>query len=217
MRKFDPGFAVVGSIMTIIFLMLVNYLTSSQYVWFFYPSFVLLLWPIGVYCVKKGKHKQLALSYSLLLIAFLTVENFLHSPQYPWSILAIYPIFWWPILVFLEKRALTLPVALIGSSTIIFYYTVLNVFVWPQHPWAIYPAFVVLWWPLAIYHAKRKTFFAFSLHATLLLMIFFITVNAISSPDAIWAVYPIFCVLWWPLCMYYFVHKRRIYGSRSSR
>lgn len=210
MRKFDPGFAVAGSIMSIIFLILVNYLTSSHDVWFFYPSFVLLLWPIGVYCVKKGKHKQLALSYSVLLIAFLTVENFLHSSQYPWSILAIYPIFWWPILVFLEKRALTLTVALIGSSTIIFYYALLNVFLSPQYPWAIYPAFAVLWWPLVIYHAKRKTFFAFSLHATLLLTIFFITVNAISSPSEIWAVYPIFCVLWWPLSMYYFVYKRRL-------
>ncbi|WP_040205706.1 hypothetical protein [Neobacillus jeddahensis] len=210
MKKIDPGFAIAGSIMSIIFLMLVNYLTSAHYVWFFYPAFVLLLWPVGVYSAKNGKHKQLALSYSVLLIAFLTVENFLHSSQYPWSMFAIYPIFCWPILAYLEKRALTVTVALIGSSSIILYYVILNLFLSPQYPWAIYPSFVVLWWPLAIYHAKRKTYFAFSVNATVLIAIFFTTVNAVSSPDVVWAVYPIFCVLWWPLSMYYFVYKRRL-------
>lgn len=209
MKRIDPGFAIAGSVMTIVFIILVNYLTSSHYPWFIYPTFVLLLWPIGVYFAKQGKHKQLALSYCVLIIAFLTVENFLHSPRNPWSLYAFYPIFWWPILTYLEKRALTLTVALIGSTSIILYYAVLNVLLSPQYPWVIFPAFAVLWWPLSIYHAKKKTYFSFSIQASLLIAVFFIGVNAVSSPDTIWAVYPIFCVLWWPLSMYYYVYKRR--------
>jgi len=210
MKKFDIGFTVAGSVMSIVFLMLVNFLTNPHYPWFIYPTFVLLLWPIGLYCVKNGKHKQLSLTYSALIIAFLTVENYINSPQYPWSIYAIYPIFWWPILVHLEKRARTMTVALAGSISIILYYSILNVLLSPAYPWVIYPAFVVLWWPLAIFHTKKKTFFEFSIHASLLISIFFICVNVISTPDTIWAVYPIFCVLWWPLSMYYFVFKRKL-------
>lgn len=210
MKKFDLGFAVAGCVMSIVFFMLVNFLTSPQYPWFIYPSFALLFWPIGLYCVKYGKHKQLSLIYSALIIAFLTAENYINSPQYPWSIYAIYPIFWWPILVHLEKRARTMTVALAGSISIILYYSILNVLLSPAYPWAIYPAFVVLWWPLVIYHTKKKTFFEFSIHASMLISVFFICVNIISTPNTIWAVYPIFCVLWWPLSMYYFVFKRKL-------
>lgn len=209
MRNFDAGFAAAGSVMSIVFFILINYLTSPDYPWFIYPFFVLLLWPIGVYCAKKGKHKQLSLAYCELIIAFLTAENYLHTPYYPWSLYALFPILWWPIFVHLEERARTLPVALAGSASIILYYGILNVLLSPGYPWVIFPAFAIVWWPLSIYHAKNKTFFKFSIHATLVIAAFFISVNAISAPHTIWAVYPIFCVLWWPLSMYHYVYKRK--------
>ncbi|MBV7508690.1 2TM domain-containing protein [Bacillus sp. sid0103] len=210
MKKFDAGFAAAGSVMSIIFFILVNYLTSPHYPWFIYPSIVLLLWPIGLYCLKNGKHKHLSLSYSALIIAFLTVENYLYSPYSHWSLYAIYPIFWWPILIYLKKHALTLTVALAGSTSIILYYAILNLLLSPGYPWVIFPTFAIVWWPLAIYHAKKKTFFEFSIHATLIIAVFFIILNVISTPHTVWAVYPIFCILWWPLSMYYFVYKRKL-------
>lgn len=194
--------------MSIIFFMLVNYLTSPQYLWFVYPSFVLLLWPVGLYCMKKGKHKLLSLLYSAIIIIFLITENVLYSPEYPWVLYAIYPILWWPILLILGSRAKRMTTAWIGSISIILYYLALNAFLSPGYPWVIYPAFVVLWWPLSLYHAQKKTYYKFSLHASFLIIVFFSLVNFVSSPHTIWAVYPIFCVLWWPLSMYYFVYKR---------
>ena len=210
MKKFDAGFAVAGSAMSIAFLMIVNFLTNPHYLWFIYPSFALLFWPIGLYCAKNGKYKQLSISYSLLIITFLVIENYQNTPSYPWCLYAIYPILWWPILVSLGKRANTMKVAWIGSTSIILYYLVLNVILSPGYPWAIFPAFVVLWWPLALYHGRKKTYFEFSIHASLLISIFFTSVNGSSTPNTIWAIYPIFCVLWWPLSMYYFVYKRKI-------
>ena len=96
-----------------------------------------------------------------------------------------------------------------GSTLIILYYVLLNLLLSPGYPWSIYPIFVVLWWPLSLYHVRKRTYFKFSLYASLLLIVFFITVNAVSSPTVIWAVYPIFCVLWWPLSMYYFYYRRK--------
>jgi hypothetical protein len=78
----------------------------------------------------------------------------------------------------------------------------------PDYPWAIYPAFAVIWWPLALYYVRKKQYYSFSISASSLMIAFFITVNVVSSPDTIWAIYPIFAVLWWPLSMYYFQVKR---------
>ncbi|MCH1626389.1 hypothetical protein [Fredinandcohnia quinoae] len=210
MRKHDIGFAIVGSSMSIVFFMIVNFLTSKNILWFVYPSILLLIWPIGLYCLKKEKYKYFSLSISTLIIIFLIIENILNSPEHLWFLYAIFPIIWWPILVFLGKKAGTLAVAWIGAGTTILYYSDLNILLSPGYPWAVYPAFVVLWWPLSLYHARRKTYFAFSIQASVLISAFFITVNIISSPNTIWAVYPIFCVLWWPLSMYYFVYKRSL-------
>lgn len=210
MKKFDIGFAAAGSVMSIIFLILVNFLTSSQYLWFIYPAFALLFWPIGVYCARNARHKLLSILYSALIIVFLITENIIHSPNHPWALYAIFPIIWWPILVLLGKHAKTMPVAWIGCVSIILYYSTLNAILSPEYPWAIYPAFAILWWPLSLYHARKKTYFEYSVQATFLIIVFFLIVNIISSPQTIWAVYPIFCVLWWPLSMYYFVYKRRI-------
>lgn len=208
MKKFDLGFVAAGATMTIIFLLLVNYLTSPDYPWFLYPFFVLLLCIIGIYCFKKGKHKLLSILSSAIVMMFLIRENVLYTPEYPWVLYAIYPILWWPILVSLGEYAKTMTIAWVGSSSIILYYLILNIFLSPGYLWVIYPAFVVLWWPLSLYHARKKTYFKYSLHASFLIIVFFILVNLISSPHTIWAVYPIFCVLWWPLSMYYFVYKQ---------
>lgn len=209
MKKYDVGFAAAGSIMSILFFMIVNYITSTEYLWFIYPSLALLLWPIGLYCAKHGKHTFFSIVCSGLIILFLISENVIHSPAHPWSLYTIFPILWWPILIILGKRAKTMSVAWVGSISIILYYLILNILISPGYPWAIYPAFVVLWWPLSLYHKLKKTYFTFSVHASLLIILFFVTVNAVSSPNTIWAVYPIFCVLWWPLSMYYFVYKKR--------
>lgn len=194
--------------MTIVFLTVVNIITSPGYSWFIYPGFAVAFLTIGLYSMKHRMHKQLAISYSVLIIVFLLVTNYLNTPDYPWFLYAVFPIIWWPILVHLGEKAGSMKVAVIGSSSIILYYAILNILLAPGYPWAIYPAFVVLWWPLSIYHAGKRAYFMFSVHASLLITVFFITVNWVSSPTAIWAVYPIFVVLWWPLSMYYFVHKR---------
>ncbi len=207
------NFSIAGSLMTIIFLGIVNFITSPQTLWLIYPCLLLLLWPITLIFMVKKMYKQYSLVCSAIIIAFLIVENYLYAPHHLWFVYAIYPIIWWPILMYLDEKAKTLQVALIGCVSTIIYYSLLNMIVSPQYPWVIYPAFLVLWWPLALYHAQRKTFVAFSVTATLLISIFFIIVNVVSSPSIIWAIYPIFVTLWWPLSMYFYVYKRRMYHA----
>ncbi|RDW21237.1 hypothetical protein [Oceanobacillus chungangensis] len=210
MKKYGVGFAVIGSFMTIAFLIIVNLLTSSEHIWFIYPSVGLLLWPVGLYCMKNKFYKLFAVLCSMLIIIFLIIENYQDTPGYPWALYAVFPVLCWPILMLLGKRAGNIIVSLVGSSIIIIYYLMLNIFLEPGYPWVIFPAFVVLWWPLTIFHVTNKSYFKYSIHASIFVSAFFILVNAISTPHTIWAIYPIFAVLWWPLSMYYFVYKRNL-------
>jgi len=78
----------------------------------------------------------------------------------------------------------------------------------PQYPWAIYPAFAVMWWPISLFFAKKRNYFGLSVAGGAIIIIFSIIVNIVSTPTIIWAVYPIFLVLWWPLSMYYYSYKK---------
>ncbi len=48
----------------------------------------------------------------------------------------------------------------------------------------------------------------FSLWGSGLIIAFFIFMNIYYTPHTIWAIYPIFAILWWPLAMY-FVWSRK--------
>lgn len=149
-----------------------------------------------------------ALLGSLLSILFLLTINLLHSPGHPWFLYASYPILWWPILIMSDKKRKSVSLAMLGSFITIIYYSMLNAALSPHYPWAIYPMYAVLWWPLAVQFGKTKRFLELSIWASLLTIIFFIVVNMVSSPFTIWAVYPIFVILWWPLCMYFYKYKK---------
>jgi hypothetical protein len=202
------GFAAVGSLMSILFFMLVNFLTSPSEIWFIYPAFVLLFWPLSLASVRKGYYRLYSLLGSLLVIVFLLTINYMESSDYPWFVYALFPVIWWPITMYSRSKAKTLPFGIISSISAILYYSILNAAMSPDYPWAIYPAFAVIWWPLALYYVRKKQYYSFSISASSLMIAFFITVNVVSSPDTIWAIYPIFAVLWWPLSIYYFQVKR---------
>lgn len=212
-RRYDMNrpflyFALVGSIISVLFFIVVNFLTSPEIIWFIHPTFAFILWPLSIYCFGKGKYKLFSSIVSLVLIVYLIVENYINSPEYPWFLYAICPIIWWPILVSLGRYATLFRVSVLGNTLTILYYATLNIVLSPQYPWIIYPIFVVLWWPLSIHYIKTKKHFKFSLTASFLISVFFILVNVISSPKELWAIYPIFLVLWWPLSMYFYHYKR---------
>jgi hypothetical protein len=214
MLKLDVGFAWAGSIMSILFFATVNYLTSSHQIWFIYPSFILLLWPVSLHYLRKGDYKIHSIFCSIWIIIFLITINYLYSPSHPWFLYASYPIIWWPILMYSVQKRKTVSLAIIGSLLTIMYYSILNATLSHQYPWAIYPSFVVLWWPIVLHCVKTKKYFHLSLWASVLSIVFFIVVNKVSTPSIIWAIYPIFVILWWPLSMYYFILRRKILKSK---
>ncbi|CDQ41120.1 MULTISPECIES: hypothetical protein [Virgibacillus] len=210
MKKIDVAFLLTGSIMTIIFLVIVNLLTSKEHVWFIYPTAFMLIFPFGLYCFKMKKQTFFSVISSAIIFFLLVIENIRSTPEHPWALYTIIPLVYWPMLMILRRKVKPLRIAIIGSGIFILYYCLLNLLVSPYTPWVIFPVFAILWWPLSVYHARRKSYFSFSLQGATLLCAFFIMVNVFYSPSTIWAIYPIFTILWWPLSMYYFVYKRNI-------
>lgn len=210
MKNYQRGFLFTGSVLTIAFLIAVHYITKAQYPWFIYPTLLLLLIPLGLYCIFEKKYTLFSLAGSFLILIYLVTENYINTPDYPWILYAAAPIILWPVLSLLGKRNKNIFVASFVSILFIMYYSILNIYLAPSYPWAIFPAFVILWWPLTIYHVKKKTYFMFSINSSIYISLFFIAVNINFSPGTIWAVYPIFGVLWWPLSMYYYYYKQKV-------
>ncbi len=204
MNKYQLGWISVGSLIGILLLFIINDLTTPDYLWFLYPAFFLILWPLSLYFIMKKKYKLYAYFCTTLLILYMLIENILNSPEHPWILYAAYPLIWWPITVSLGKQSKTLTYAWIVSITTILYYAILNLFLSPVHPWVIYPTYVILWWPLILYYARQKNYFGLSIVGSLFTILFFSTMNLVTTPHTLWAIYPIFIILWWPLSVYYF-------------
>lgn len=202
-------FSLIGSLVIIALLVSTNYLTSWDYPWFIYPSFAVIWWPMSVFMVRPRSTRVYAVLGAMVILVFLAADNMLNCPSCPWTLLTVFPIVLWPLCAFLGKRARGLGAALPLSAAGIAYYIVLNRFVFPGFPWAIFPAYALLWWPLTSAFAGRGRAMLLSLSGTLLSAALFITLNAITTPHVIWAVYPIFLLVWWPLSVYYFVFKPR--------
>jgi hypothetical protein len=115
----------------------------------------------------------------------------------------------WPVGVLFGRRLGKLGTAMIICIVGIGYYTLLNMYVFKGFPWAVFPAYVFLWWPLAIDYVKRRSLLIFSVIGSLWSAALFIAVNLFTTPTKIWAVYPIFTLIWWPLSIYYFVYLKQ--------
>lgn len=208
-------FSIIASVVIIAFCVVTNYVTSPSVIWFYYPLFAVIWWPLSMFFAQYRKMKAFSIIGSLFLILFFTFDNNLRTPNVPWALFTYYPVLMWPVGVFYGKRLGNLGTTLFFSFTGILYYLLLNVFVFTGFPWFIFPAYAILWWPLAIAYAKPGKPMLFSLSGFLLSSALFVSVNMITTPKIIWAVYPIFAMAWWPLAIYYFVYRRREVNIQS--
>lgn len=201
------GFTLTGSAMTAVFLIIVNLQNSPWHLWFLYVIYPLALWPAVVHFTRRGKYKGLSICGGILTIAYLIALNVLESPEHPWYLYACFPLLWWPVTIFMGKKAGTLAYAWIASIVTIVYYAALNVFISPGFPWAICPAFAVLWWPLSLFFARRRAWVGYAAAMSLWTILFLFALNLAASPGFLWAAIPSAAILWWPVTMFFAKRK----------
>ncbi len=216
-KKFGKALSIIGSLSIIAFSIAANYIVSPSYIWFFYPTFAVIWWPLGVFFARPCTGKVYSAFGALLLLVLFAIDNMVNSPTYPWALFTVVPVLLWPICVFLGKRSRGLTAAIILSAFGIAYYTALNILVFRGFPWAMFTAYILLWWPLSVAFKGRRYAMPFSLSGATISAALFIILNAVTTPHIIWAVYPIFLIIWWPLSIYYFVYKpHRILNELSK-
>ena len=257
-------YSVLASIYFVAFLALVNYITSPGYAWFYYPAYAVIWWPLSMFLLKKNKHsgKIYSLTMTGATIIYLAVINLLNTPDILWFQYTIFYLMWWPLAMILGKRAKTVGFSIVGALMIIAYHTVLYYWVTPDaHPWYLYLILPALWWPVSlalrhhinkiwfllmslavftayyavlnliltpnyfwtiyilypevwavmgVYFGRRGKYFALSIWAAAVTIVFFALVNYMTSPNVIWAIYPSFAIVWWPLAMYFYRSKRKM-------
>ena len=142
---------MAGSLICILFFittnLTINQMTGIDSIWFIYPVFAVLWWPLSLIFHGWGRYREYSLVSTFFIILFLITTNYVTSPGHPWFLYAAYPVLWWPITLYAGRKAGTVGYALIGSVSTILYYSALNYQISPAYPWAIFPAFAVLWIP----------------------------------------------------------------------
>ncbi len=203
-------FSLISSFVLIVFFVMTNLITTPSIIWFHYPVLAVIWWPVSVFFANNKWKKIYSILGSLLLISFLGIDNMLKTPDCPWVLFTLFPILMWPIATFMGKHLGKVGVSIFLSLTGIAYYVTLNFTLFQGFPWAMYPAYALLWWPMAVVFARSKNPLGFSIAGSLLTAAMFIATNWITTPNQIWAVYPIFAIAWWPLAVYFFHYRQRM-------
>ena len=157
--------------------------------------------------IHLSRSGAFSIASSIYIMFFLAVNNIVYSSSYPWIIFCVPAFIVWPLAVCFSRSIVKTPVAFALYACVVMYYAVLNILTSPGHPWVLYIAFALSWYPFSVIFAKKGAF-GLSIFGLIWSILFFVTVNLITTPGNIWAVYPVFAVLWWPLSVYFFGSKR---------
>ena len=194
-------FSIVASLFIIAFLLIINYLTSWSHLWFIYPTFAILWWPISLFFAGKKQWKGFAVVGSILISVFFVIVNMLTSPAYPWAIYPIFAVAWWPMSVILCGARRFRLYAITASIMTTLFFFIVNMVSSPQVLWFFYPAFAAFWWPISVILCGMKRYKLYAVISSVYLILFFALVNLITSPHTLWFLYIVFPILWWPLSM----------------
>ncbi|MEN8904920.1 MAG: hypothetical protein ABF289_03065 [Clostridiales bacterium] len=94
------SFSIIGSIITILYYLILNLLISNQHPWVIYVTFTIMWWPIFVIFTKKKNWLGISVVGSINLILLFIISNFINSPKILWFIYPTFAILWWPLSVY---------------------------------------------------------------------------------------------------------------------
>ncbi len=179
--------SIAGSAHIILFLAGINLIFSPRVNWAFIPCFAVLWWPIAIFLGRKNK--ALSIIGSLHIIALIIGINAIFSPGYQWAMFVIFPIIWWPISIFRGEKAKSIPFAIVSSVIITIYYVLINIFVEPRHPFWIYVAYALIWWPLCLAFRGKIGGKIIAIIALLANIAFILYISQIVRPEYNWSIY----------------------------
>lgn len=116
--------------------------------------------------VMKKKKVGLSLAFSVwgtnLIVAFFLFLNFYYSPQVIWFVYPTFAILWWPMAMFFhwyhiqDNKPVGFSFSVCSFLLIMALIVFINFYYTPAVIWFVYPAFAVIWWPLAMFFHRMR-------------------------------------------------------------
>lgn len=180
-------------------LVLINLLTTRQNFWSLIPVALLAWWPIGVSFATIKKPLALACVGASWVIAFTIGLNAAYSPGFPWSLFFVVPILWWPLGVYAKKHWKPLSFAILSFVILTGYFVLLNLWLSPHQPFAVFVTYALLWWPMSLTFMHYRHNFKVSILATILNIVMLYLINTVLKPEYLWSVYLMAAFTYWPV------------------
>jgi hypothetical protein len=196
-------YALVMSVFRIAFFAAVNLIYSPGAVWAFFPAFALLWWPLTLLFARKHAWRAYSVVASLMTIVFLAAVNLITSPGFLWCVFPALAILWWPLAMGFRGKQKPFGFSIAGAALAIGTLLTINLMTSPGFLWCVFPAFGILWWPLAVGFKGRHQPFGISLTGAVLLIGTLLAINLMTSPGFLWCIFPAFAILWWPAAVFF--------------
>lgn len=148
-----------------------------------------------------------ALNALLLAGYFVLMHRVLTPGAHAWYWYTYFPLGWWVYAVARRDMAFRLNGLLTGTAMMLLYYGVLNRWLSPGVPWIVFltgPAAAAV---VCAALCPKKAWLKLSVWLPVVLIAYFAAINWLFTPHVLWAVYPAFVLLWWPLSMVFFRKK----------
>ncbi len=153
--------------------------------------------------ISKYRSSFLFAAVNAVVIGLYTVlvHHFVTPDYHPWFWYGFFPLLWWPVSAALKNSAdKPLPVVT-GALLFLGYYGALNLWLSPATPWVLFLTLPAVAAVIAALCRPKQAWTSFSVAMTLAGIAYVSAINLVYTPHALWAVYPAFALLWWPLSM----------------
>lgn len=146
--------SILGTLINVVFILVLNYMTTPDILWFLYVILPFFWWPITMIIGRKAGTFQFSLFSSVVIVGYYCTLNYLYS-DFPWFIFIAFPVFYWPLVMYFKTKT-HFAYSIASYIYISVFFIVTNYITSPQEIWAVYPVFLLTWWPLSIYFFVKK-------------------------------------------------------------
>ena len=199
--------AISGTMLIIIFFIIVNRITSPWFSWSIFPIFAVLWWPLSVYCYLNKNPLLMSILGAVLTAIFFVTANWITSPWFPWSIFPVFAVLWWPLSVYCATKKKSTLFSFIGTALITIFLFLTDFVTSRQIEWAHYVFYPLLFWPVGMILKKYYRDIRLHILVGILITAYYGFINIIISPGYPWSLFILLEII---LILYtrYFWNKR---------
>ncbi len=173
-------------------------------------------WLIWAMAISKYRNAPgfAAVNAVLLIAYFYLVHRFVTPDIHPWYWYAVFPLVWWPVAAALKEKAVKPLLVTLCAVLFLVYYGALNLALSPGTPWVLFLTLPAASAVIGALCFEKKAWAALSVWMAAAGIAYFAAINLVYTPHVVWAVYPAFGLLWWPLSMLLFGRKAKDEAER---